>query len=166
MSVVVIVPIKTVPGLNAREHWRAKAKRVAAERRATAKALLPFWIWITAKSQCILLTRHAKKCDDDNLQGALKGVRDEVAAWLGIDDGDARVQYCYAQTTCKRGEEHVSITFGHVTELMQALAAIRLLRRDLEASNTIVCDYACGFTVQIGRNASTLEATDHYGVNP
>ena len=131
MSVVVIVPIKTITGLNVREHHYLRARRVAAERKATALALAASFDAgaVADSSACILLTRHAKKCDDDNLQGALKGVRDEVAAWLGIDDGDARVQYCYAQTTCKRGQEHVSITFGHVTEMAKATT---LLRRWLE----------------------------------
>ena len=31
--------------------------------------------------------------DDDNLANALKPVRDEVADWLGIDDGDGRVRW-------------------------------------------------------------------------
>ena len=36
--------------------------------------------------------------DDDNLSGSLKGVRDAVAAWLGVDDRDrTRVRYVYEQ---------------------------------------------------------------------
>lgn len=31
--------------------------------------------------------------DDDNLAGALKPVRDEIADWLGIDDADGRVRW-------------------------------------------------------------------------
>jgi len=43
--------------------------------------------------------------DDDNLRGAFKAVRDEVAKWLGVDDGDVdRVRWLYAQEPARRGE--------------------------------------------------------------
>ncbi len=39
--------------------------------------------------------------DDDGLAGGtMKAVRDEVAAWIGIDDGHARVRWSYAQAGC------------------------------------------------------------------
>lgn len=31
--------------------------------------------------------------DDDNLAGALKPIRDEIADWIGIDDGDGRIRW-------------------------------------------------------------------------
>jgi len=46
----------------------------------------------------VLMTRIApRKLDDDNLRGAFKAVRDQVAAWLGVDDADPRVTWAYAQ---------------------------------------------------------------------
>lgn len=46
----------------------------------------------------ILLTRVSpRKLDDDNLQGALKSIRDGVADWLGIDDGSADLSWQYDQ---------------------------------------------------------------------
>ena len=33
----------------------------------------------------------------DNLRASLKPVVDEIAALLGLDDGDPRVRWCYAQ---------------------------------------------------------------------
>jgi hypothetical protein len=48
----------------------------------------------------VLLTRLAPSngLDDDNLVSSLKSVRDEVAAWLGVDDKDRMtVRYRYAQ---------------------------------------------------------------------
>jgi len=33
----------------------------------------------------------------DNLRGALKAVRDQVATWLGVDDADPRVTWEYGQ---------------------------------------------------------------------
>lgn len=39
--------------------------------------------------------------DDDGLQGGtMKAVRDEVAAWIGIDDGHARIRWSYEQQGC------------------------------------------------------------------
>lgn len=36
--------------------------------------------------------------DDDNLAGALKPVRDELADWMGVDDGDRRILWECDQT--------------------------------------------------------------------
>lgn len=39
--------------------------------------------------------------DDDGLAGGtMKAVRDEVAAWIGIDDGHARIRWSYEQQGC------------------------------------------------------------------
>ena len=35
--------------------------------------------------------------DDDNLRGAGKGVRDQIAAWLGVDDRSPLVAWKYDQ---------------------------------------------------------------------
>ncbi len=106
----IIVPIRTVPGLNAREHWRVRTKRVRKEREAVA--------WALSRHQkpqvpcSVLLTRVAPSggVDDDNLAGALKAVRDQVAKWLGVDDRD-RMQVRYRYSQC-RGEWGVRIEFG------------------------------------------------------
>lgn len=107
---MITIPIRTVPGLNAREHFAVRSKRVRKEREAAA------WILRSAtKPQIpctVILTRLAPSAgvDDDNLVGALKGVRDEVAKWLGIDDRHRnQVRYRYAQA---RGEWGVGIDFG------------------------------------------------------
>lgn len=107
---MILVPIRTKPGLNAREHWRVAAKRKADERSTTG------WALRTATKPAIpcsvRLTRVSpgNGCDDDNLAGALKSVRDEVAQWLGVDDKHRDVvRYVYAQ---KRGEWGVEIEFG------------------------------------------------------
>lgn len=92
------VPLRTVSGMNAREHWRARAGRVKGERQLVA------WHLATVKKPAVplvvTLTRIAPSngLDDDNLAGALKAVRDEIAAWLGVDDRDrATVRYEYEQ---------------------------------------------------------------------
>lgn len=117
---MIAVPIRTAPGLNVREHWRARAKRVRAERLAVGLVL---------NSQprppipcTVRLTRVAPSngLDDDNLAGALKAVRDQVAEWLGVDDKDrASVRYVYAQ---RRGPWAVEIEFGELTTEAEFLA--------------------------------------------
>lgn len=81
------LPLRTSGGLNSREHWRARAKRVKSEREAVTWALVgkpkP------AIPCLVTLTRIAPSAGldpFDNLPSSLKGCVDAVAAWLGIDD--------------------------------------------------------------------------------
>lgn len=106
---MIVVPIRTAPG-NPREHFAVRAKRVRKEREAVA--------WCVGPTQrpsvpcTVLLTRIAPSSglDDDNLARSLKGVRDEIAKWLGVNDRERNVvRYRYAQ---KRGEWGVTIEFG------------------------------------------------------
>ena len=106
---MILIPLRTGRGLNAREAWQSRARRVKAERRAVA------WLLRGAKPALpctVRLTRCAPSngMDDDGVIGALKGVRDQVAEWLGVDDKDtARVRYVYAQCRAAWG---VRIEFG------------------------------------------------------
>lgn len=54
------------------------------------------------------LTRFGPKTlDDDNLRGAFKATRDEIAAQLGVDDGDLpKVQFHYHQARKSDGHGH------------------------------------------------------------
>ena len=95
-----LIPIKTVPGLNAREHWRTRAARVKSERAATALIVKPFPV------PCIvrLIRQSSATVDDVNLQGACKAVRDEVAKICGVDDKPGSgITWVYAQEKVKRG---------------------------------------------------------------
>lgn len=98
---------------NMRLHWAAKAKLFKAQRRAVWASLMSVdgreELWGLGTGRClrVTLTRVSpRKLDDDNLQAAFKAVRDEVARWLGIDDGDPRVDWWYAQ---EKGISHVRI---------------------------------------------------------
>lgn len=110
MSALVDVgsPLRTVSALNAREAPLVRASRVKRERSATFAALAsgPGWrvqrqLWrllADGGRLVVTLTRVSRgELDDDNLRGALKAVRDEVASWLRIDDRDPRVRWAYAQ---------------------------------------------------------------------
>lgn len=58
----------------------------------------------------VFLTRIApRKLDSDNLAASFKHVRDEVARWLGVDDGIESVVWHYAQRQGKPKEYAVMI---------------------------------------------------------
>jgi hypothetical protein len=100
--------------LNGRQHWRRVAKRGVKEKTATYWALhkrlhtappiaLPCVVILTRVSAGVL--------DDDGLAAALKHVRDAVALWIGVDDGDVgRIRFRYQQAPGKRGLYQVRIT--------------------------------------------------------
>ena len=82
---------------NWREHHFARARRTRHERANVAAALAKF---TPPPLPCLVtLTRIGPRLlDGDNLQAAGKGVRDQVARWLGCDDNPAApVTWRYAQ---------------------------------------------------------------------
>lgn len=65
----------------------------------------------------VLLTRiSVGYLDDDNLRGSFKAVRDQIASWLGIDDGHERIRFVYAQEGCKRGISGIRIEVRDETD--------------------------------------------------
>ena len=53
----------------------------------------------------VTIVSHRKRlCDDDNISGGAKALRDAVAATIGIDDGDKRIRFEYAQIETRGGE--------------------------------------------------------------
>lgn len=101
MIVFFTVPIRTHSKLNQRIHWAARAKQAKTERLATYLAafqsLKPRRKPVTFPCTVRLTRVSPRSLDDDNLRGALKAVRDEVASMLGVDDRDPRVTWAYAQ---------------------------------------------------------------------
>lgn len=120
------IPLRLGCGPNAREHHHARAKRVRLEREAVA------WVLemcpVPAPPLVVTITRSApsKGLDLDNLAGACKAVRDEIAKWLGIDDASPFVAYRYAQC---RGEwgVFVSMVRGRLVETVEAVDTAQLL---------------------------------------
>lgn len=110
------IPLRTVSGMNAREHWRARSARVKKER-AVVRQVLDAKV-IKPELPCVVtLTRigPTNGLDPfDNLPSSLKGCVDEIASWLGVDDRkDDRVRYLCKQ---QRGPEWlVRIEFHAVT---------------------------------------------------
>lgn len=92
------IPIRTVTGINAREHHMAKARRAKKEREA-ARMICHVGIKLPV---VVTLTRVGPRtADPDNNQGALKHIRDGIADKLGVDDADPRVTWLYGQRKAK-----------------------------------------------------------------
>jgi hypothetical protein len=103
-AIEVSLPLRTRSTLNAREHWRKRAKRAQEERAVVRMRLAVVREWPPRLPAVVTLTRVGPRAlDGDNLQGALKAVRDGVADALGVDDGSEDVQWLYAQ---ERGGAH------------------------------------------------------------
>lgn len=102
------LPIATVSEANRRDHWQVKRKRAKAQRQMAAALVPRFGL------PCVVtLTRVSPRMlDDDNLQSALKAVRDGVADRLGVDDRDPRVEWRYAQR--KGAQKAVEVELGVV----------------------------------------------------
>jgi hypothetical protein len=121
VQVVIRLPLRTRSGNvgHGREHWAVRKRRVSAER----LAVKVFWPWQLKGREWrfplqVTLTRASPGVlDDDNLCAALKAVRDQVAAQLGVDDGDrARIRFAYEQTRNHSYSVTVDIRETRVTQ--------------------------------------------------
>lgn len=119
------VPIRIESVANKREHWAAKAKRTKRQRAALYWALLADVKVRPALPLVVTLTRIAPRVlDDDNLSSGFKACRDGIADWLGVDDGDLRIQWKYAQAKGEPKEYAATVLF----------AATAIARADFEAA--------------------------------
>lgn len=101
------IPIKAPSTPNLREHFMVRAKRTDSQKRA-ARAACP--VWSSGPLLVVRLTRVAPRVlDGDNLQGALKAVRDGLALWLRVDDASPLVRWEYGQ---EKGEPSVRVEIG------------------------------------------------------
>ena len=98
--IAVRIPLQTINPLNKREHHMVRCRRVKSEREATAWAFMGQRVPDLPVD--VALTREAARTmDTDGLAASFKGVRDQVAEWLGLDDADPRVSWSYAQAKAK-----------------------------------------------------------------
>lgn len=104
---MIYLPLRTVNGLNSREHWAVRARRAKKER---GEVGLFVRRWNLAPPCTVTLTRlSTAQMDGDGLQAALKHVRDGVADAIGVDDADPRITWQYRQEKAKRGHHGVRI---------------------------------------------------------
>ena len=112
-AVELTLPCVVLSELNQRCHWAVRRKRFDAQSTALRAVLheagLGGW-YVTSFPVAVTLTHVGRRMDTDNLAGAFKGVRDSLAAWLGVDDGDeASVTWHYRQETGRPGGVRVRI---------------------------------------------------------
>lgn len=112
---LITIPLRTGRGLNDRyAHPAQRGKAVKKEReavqwhlngkRAPAGPVRVLMVRVSSPSAA-----GWKPLDRDNLLSSLKGVRDQVAAWLGRDDADESIDWKYAQRAGAKGEWTVEI---------------------------------------------------------
>lgn len=90
------VIIKSEPNIGGKLH--AKLARKAAVKDAIRAALREVAMPQSWEQYRVKLIRvGGKKLDGDNLQTAMKPVRDCIAEWQGEDDGDSRFRWSYSQ---------------------------------------------------------------------
>lgn len=114
LALAVTYEVHTVSEANSRGMvYHLKAKRVRMQREAAMAALVR-----TGRDPdsyrypLVVLTRicRGQGLDTDNLQSALKATRDQVAAWLGLDDGPrSPVRWDYRQESTKAATRSVRI---------------------------------------------------------
>lgn len=120
--------LRTVSEANAREFWRARAGRRSDQRDVVRAALndqfgaAPLFhvvvnSWTRDNPIDVTLTRMApgELDEGDNLPGSMKAVRDEIAAWFGVDDRDKRLRWKYAQERTAAGIYKLRIDIADAT---------------------------------------------------
>lgn len=127
-----VLPLRLTTLGNAKEHWRTKAARARSQRDVTALVLRSLGPPPTVDGLTVTMTRVAPNgLDDDNAVGCFKHCRDQIAQWLGIDDGDPRVTWKVEQAREAPRTYGARVTFRYVTradriaELVAALAEAR-----------------------------------------
>lgn len=73
-----------------------------AQRRSKARVAKGHELVVT------IVAHVRRRLDSDNLANACKPLRDEIADWLGVDDGDERVRWQYGQVET-RGRTGASV---------------------------------------------------------
>lgn len=112
MKLTTTIDVTLISKANAREHRRVRDQRIIKERDATLKALPPTLFDGSTLSGAITHDRgarvtlsrpyHETPLDDDNIRAAFKAVRDAIAEFLGVDDGEDRLHWIYQQTKAVR----------------------------------------------------------------
>jgi Holliday junction resolvase RusA-like endonuclease len=91
------------------DHWVVKKRRGDAQREALANALRDAGLTDHTVPLPVLVTwvRVGRQVmDTDNLAGSAKALRDAMAKWIGVDDGDTdSVKWSYEQRSGDAGVE-------------------------------------------------------------
>lgn len=107
--------VKTISEANRHtEHWAVRNRRVKSQRelaRAGGSAAERDFGKLVKLPVSVKLTRvGARRLDSDNLASSCKALRDGIADWLGVDDGDeSKVSWEYAQRVGKPAGVEVEV---------------------------------------------------------
>lgn len=113
MKIELVIPMTLPSVANLREHWSARAKRAKMHRQTIAvhRAMLSHLTGVTV----VRLGRLApRKLDGDNLQGAFKAIRDQIAYELGVDDGSDAVTWLYYQAPAKVATVKIEVEYARI----------------------------------------------------
>ncbi len=120
------LPIRVVSEANQRDHYMAKHSRKVAQQ----AELTTEWRRLVKKHRLTLpvtvrFTRIGPKAlDSDNLAGSFKHVRDSLAKILGVDDGDDRISFTYAQQANGKRVYGIQIEIQQAATIPPATVAI------------------------------------------
>ena len=115
MKITYILPLRTTPESNSREHWAVKHKRHAEQRSVammiTRSEMLKHYQRELLGKATVTLTRIAPRELDngDNLPVSMKSIRDGVADALKVDDGGDQVKWLYDQRPGRKKEYAVMV---------------------------------------------------------
>jgi hypothetical protein len=91
VNITITIPLKIVSEANQREHWAPKRRRRRAQQETMLAHLLAYKDKLPPFPVSVQFTRYGiQPLDNDNLTGAFKHVRDEIASFYKVDDGDPR----------------------------------------------------------------------------
>jgi hypothetical protein len=92
---------------NQRCHWAVRKRRFDTQnlalRAVIGEAGMCEWLdgmglrVRQGESVVVTWTHIGRRMDSDNLAGSMKALRDELAKWLAVDDGDERITWVYRQ---------------------------------------------------------------------
>lgn len=101
MSITFHLPLRLVPAVNSREHWRKVAARAQVQKLTTTaigRASLARGPALAPPYRVTIVRIGPRRMDSDNAVGSAKAVRDSIARMLGVDDGDeARITFDYGR---------------------------------------------------------------------
>lgn len=101
-----VLPVRVASESNQRGHWTATHARKNRQQGAAGPVLALLGAPPTGDLTVTLTRVYAGRCrpfDSGNREGAFKHVQDQVAAWLGVDDGARSLTWRYRE---ERGAAH------------------------------------------------------------
>src|SRR6185503_10774135 len=94
------IPVKVISEANNYDHWTKKRKRKIAQQQEVHAELYKALDHRKIQLPCTvhLVRIGPRELDSDNLTSAFKGMRDQIAKMIGVDDGETdKIRFTYAQ---------------------------------------------------------------------